>query len=55
MCYSNETVSWKLYGMLSYHNNCGQREQPTVYTSLSEQLLYWITNTIGNNLMIKNL
>lgn len=53
MCYSNDTTNWTLQGILSYHGNCGRRPQPAVYSAMSSELIHWIVNTVGNDLMIQ--
>ncbi|KAI4465879.1 transmembrane protease serine [Holotrichia oblita] len=53
MCYSKDTSSWQLYGILSYSNSCGRSSHPSVYTSISPKITKWITNTIGPRLLQK--
>jgi hypothetical protein len=53
MCYSSKTNVWEVQGVLSYHGNCGRRPQPVIYNSLSNKVINWITNTIGNNRMFR--
>lgn len=52
MCFDEKKSSWELHGILSYHGNCGRRPQPTIYSAMSEQLIHWITKTVGNDLMV---
>uniref|UniRef100_A0A1B0CML0 Trypsin-like serine protease n=2 Tax=Lutzomyia longipalpis TaxID=7200 RepID=A0A1B0CML0_LUTLO len=46
----SEEMEWVLRGILSYHGNCGQRQQPKVFTSITPEIRNWIAKTIGNNL-----
>lgn len=55
MCLSPKTESWEVQGLLSYHGNCSQRPQPSIYNALSEKIINWISNTIGNAQMTKSL
>lgn len=50
MCYSED--SWQLHGLLSYHGNCGRRPQPAIYSGMTEKLMHWIVQTVGNDLMV---
>lgn len=54
MCTSEKSGNWTLKGILSYHGNCGRRPQPAVYSGMSAEMLHWITNTVGNDLMIQH-
>uniref|UniRef100_A0A1B0D3E0 Peptidase S1 domain-containing protein n=1 Tax=Phlebotomus papatasi TaxID=29031 RepID=A0A1B0D3E0_PHLPP len=47
---STEKMEWVMRGILSYHGNCGQRQQPKVFTAITPEIRNWIAKTIGNEL-----
>lgn len=55
MCFSDERHAWGLQGTLSYHGNCGQSPHPAVFSLFTTSTLKWIENTVGNNLMLRQL
>ena len=54
MCFDTVKDCWLLQGTLSYHGNCGRRQQPPIYSGLSREINSWIVQTVGNDKMFRN-
>lgn len=50
-CYNENNKKWSVQGFISYHGGCGRRPQATVYSLITDNIMKWIVNKIGNNFM----